>query len=74
MSISSDVSNKKEITNDIRLWAIQNRISHCAVSSLLQILVKYGHDLPIDDRTLFKTPKQVDIIKMTPEENIIMQV
>ncbi|XP_029156842.1 uncharacterized protein LOC114929464 isoform X1 [Nylanderia fulva] len=66
-SISSDeFSNKTDIINDIRLWAIENHVSHSATSSLLKILVKYGHNLPLDARTLFQTPKQVDIIEMTP--------
>ncbi|KAM0724656.1 hypothetical protein ACS0PU_009737 [Formica fusca] len=71
LSISSDKFSKTEfckteLINDIRLWAIENRVSHSAISSLLKILVKYGHNLPIDARTLFQTPKQVDIIEMTP--------
>lgn len=57
---------KTELIDDIRLWGIESRVSHSAISSLLKILVKYGHDLPINARTLFQTPKQVDIIKMTP--------
>lgn len=66
-SISSDeFSNKTDIISDIRLWAIENHVTHSATSSLLKILVKYGHDLPLDARTLFQTPKQVDIIEMTP--------
>jgi len=67
-SISSDKSSKTEffkteLNNNIRLWAIENRVSHSVISSLLKILVKYGHNLPIDARTLFQTPKQVNIIK-----------
>jgi len=78
-SILSDKSSKTkffktELINDIRLWAIENRVSHSAISSLLKILVKYGHDLPIDARTLFQTPKQVKIIEMKRQENIIMPV
>lgn len=66
-SISSgEFSNKTEIINDIRLWAVENRVNHSAINSLLKILVKYGHDLPNDVRTLLQTPKQVDIIEMTP--------
>lgn len=66
-NISSSGSNKTEIINDIRLWAIENRVTHSATSSLLKILIKYGHDLPNDARTLYQTPKQVDkIIEMIP--------
>lgn len=70
-SISSDKFSKTEfckteLINDIQLWAIENRISHSAISSLLKILIKYGHNLSNDARTLFQTPKQVDIIEMIP--------
>ncbi|XP_077277560.1 uncharacterized protein LOC143905820 [Temnothorax americanus] len=65
-SSDDEFFNKTEIVNDIRLWAIENRVNHSTISSLLKVLVKYGHDLPIDARTLLQTPRQVDIIEMTP--------
>lgn len=51
-SLQSSVScdeffDKTDIINDIRLWVIENCISHFAVSNLLKILIKYGHDLPM---------------------------
>ncbi|KYN21546.1 hypothetical protein ALC57_06079 [Trachymyrmex cornetzi] len=66
-SISDDeFCNKTEIINDIRLWAIENYVSHSAINSLLKILIKYGHNVPTDARTVLQTPKQVEIIEMTP--------
>jgi hypothetical protein len=56
-NISDEGISKTEIINDIRLWAIENRVNHSTISNLLKILVKYGHELPMDARTLFKTPK-----------------
>ncbi|KYN02828.1 hypothetical protein ALC62_06346 [Cyphomyrmex costatus] len=43
-----------------------NYVSHSAINSLLKILVKYGHNIPIDARTVLQTPKRVEIIKMVP--------
>jgi len=63
-SNNSDGSfSKTEIINDIHLWAIENRVNHSIFSSFLKIL-RYGHNLPIDARTLLRTLKQVDIIEM----------
>lgn len=65
-SISSGFSNETKLINDIRIWVTENNISHSAVNNLLKILVKHGHNLPTDARTLLQTPKKVDNIEMTP--------
>ncbi len=49
----------------LREWAITNNIRLFALSELLKILKENGHpSLPIDARTILKTPKKVNVLKM----------
>lgn len=53
------------LNESISKWAIQFNIKQNALSALLKILKKDGNnDLPIDGRTLLKTPRLVDIMPM----------
>jgi len=62
-----DLLIETEISEEIRKWAIENCLSQFAISGLLKILIKYGHDFPVDARTLLRTLKQVNnIIQMEP--------
>lgn len=55
----------KTLNFKLRKWAIENNIRLFALSQLLKILKANGHpSLPIDARTLLKTPKKVDVFKM----------
>ena len=51
-------------------WGVDCRISHIHVNKLLSILKSHpSHsDLPVDVRTLFKTPRKVTLIHMHPGE------
>lgn len=42
-------------------WAISNNVSHSTLGSLLRILKPYHDTLPIDPRTLLKTPQIYDV-------------
>jgi len=55
-----DLLIETEISEEIRKWATENYLSQFAISGLLKILIKDGHDLPA--RTLLRTPKQVIIL------------
>lgn len=55
----------KTLDFELRKWAIENNIRLVALSALLKILKRRGHpSLPIDARTLLKTPKKVNVFKM----------
>lgn len=44
---------KRTLANDLKLWVIQQNISHTALNYLLEILRIHGHkELPSDARTL----------------------
>lgn len=46
------------LADELRSWTVQNNVPHRSVNALLKILSLYGHsDLPIDVRTLMKTPR-----------------
>ncbi|CAL1672521.1 unnamed protein product [Lasius platythorax] len=46
------------LADELRCWTVQNNVSHRSVNALLKILSLYGHsNLPIDVRTLMKTPR-----------------
>jgi hypothetical protein len=49
-------------------WAIQNSITHAALSSLLAILHPYHDRLPQDARTLLKTPRNYEIRNLLNNE------
>lgn len=47
-------------------WAIKHRITKTAINDLLSILIVAGFTfLPKDSRTLMKTPKVIEIIKLS---------
>lgn len=55
----------KSLSFAIRKWAIKHNIKQCALTELLKLLKNRGHgSLPKDARTLLKTPKKVEIVKM----------
>lgn len=58
---SENLMDAHELKNDVASWVNQNRIAKRAVNSLLSILVSHGLDLPLDYRTLLKTPTNVEI-------------
>lgn len=54
-----------DLTEKLKIWAINHRITHAAISDLLKILILAGFTfLPKDSRTLMSTPKYVDIKPM----------
>lgn len=55
----------KTLDFELRKWAIRNNIRLAATSELLKILKKRGHpSLPMDARTLLKTPAKVSVVEM----------
>ncbi len=55
----------KTLDFQLRKWAIRNNIRLLALSELLKILKGKGHhSLPMDARTLLKTPAKIEIMKM----------
>ncbi|XP_071572521.1 uncharacterized protein [Temnothorax nylanderi] len=57
-----DIPNSVDMSlaDQLRYWTVQNNVPHRNVNALLKILSFYGHsDLPIDVRTLMKTPRNV---------------
>lgn len=56
-----DVPN---LTERLQSWAVNEKVSHSAVTSLLHILHEYHSFLPMDCRTLLKTPRQMKTKKL----------
>ena len=57
--------NKPSFLEDLRNWALLNRISHSAQNSILNILKNHGFGyLPKDARTLLRTPPVVNTVRM----------
>lgn len=52
-------SSEETLKNELAAWAIRNRCHRDAINQLLQILNTHGHNLPVDSRTLLKTPRHV---------------
>ncbi|ODM92363.1 hypothetical protein Ocin01_14323 [Orchesella cincta] len=60
--------DETSINHSLRSWAIQNNIKSRAVNSLLYILKQHScfSELPKDSRSLLKTPRKINIIKVKP--------
>lgn len=55
-----------EFTEKLRFWAMHHRITHCAISDLLVILIFGGFNfLPRNSRTFMGTPTKIDITAVT---------
>jgi len=50
-----------DIRNQLAEWAVDNNITHSALSSLLSILKQHHTNLPTDPRTLLKTPHTYNV-------------
>uniref|UniRef100_T1IVZ4 Uncharacterized protein n=1 Tax=Strigamia maritima TaxID=126957 RepID=T1IVZ4_STRMM len=49
------------LTDELRRWALLNKVSHLATTSLLKLLKPHHSELPVDARTLLKTPRRINI-------------
>ncbi|CAG9773244.1 unnamed protein product [Ceutorhynchus assimilis] len=53
-----------KLRRNLRQWALKNNISHSALNDLLQALSLCGiRDLPNDDRSLVKTPRNIPSVE-----------
>ncbi|XP_050706897.1 uncharacterized protein LOC126992284 [Eriocheir sinensis] len=50
-----------QMSSKLAKWAVDFKISHNAINSLMEILLKYHPSLPKDARTLLSTPRYYDI-------------
>lgn len=56
---------KINLSNELRQWALQNKITLAALSQLLKLLNQVGiENLPLDVRTVLKTPRTTEIVDM----------
>lgn len=59
--------NKENIVDFLKSWTFKHRINRSALNDLLVFLKSDGYQqLPIDSRTLLKTPKTRDVINVEP--------
>lgn len=61
IKVSEEVS---EIKLNLREWALDNNVTHNALSQLLKILQPRVPGLPQDARTLLRTPRHVEVTEM----------
>ncbi|XP_029171345.1 uncharacterized protein LOC114940761 [Nylanderia fulva] len=66
--INSSLDDQSNFMYELRKWAIERHISHLAVTDLLRILSPYHPELPLDSRTLLKTPIFTQINKLETGE------
>jgi len=56
--LNRSIQHLEEFESSLRVWAINNNITHSALSQLLVILNNHtNHNLPLDARTLLKTSR-----------------
>lgn len=61
----SSENKKHSLSDELRYWAVNHRITARAINDLLKILILYGLTfLPRDRRALLKTPRKVTITEM----------
>ena len=64
---SIDETEKPQLGFQLAQWSIDNNVTHSALGSLLRVLKPYHPSLPIDPRTLLKTPKTYAIKQIGQE-------
>lgn len=62
------VTIRNSLSNELQLWTIKHKIPRCAVTDLLHILHPYHTELPIDSRTLLKTPISTNVVQLDKGE------
>ena len=63
--LKEGLEEKSSLLEDLRNWALSNRIKQCALTALLKILKCHEiNNLPSDSRTLLNTPLSINIIPM----------
>lgn len=63
----SEDDNIISLAESLQIWAIKNNVTHIALSELLVILREHGNkNLPLDGRTLLRTPKYHNIVAIPP--------
>jgi len=71
---SSSESDQEELNlvQDLVEWSLENNVSQTAVSQLLKVLKKHPcfASLPLDSRTLLKTPRQTQIVDVSPGQYV----
>lgn len=66
-------SSNNSLRNSLRKWTISNvNVPHAAINSLLHILVPLHPELPLDVRTLLKTPSKINVKMMETGEFVYM--
>ena len=55
--------NEFRLTDDLKTWAIESRVPHSTLDSLLHVLRRYHPELPKSSKTLFKTKACLDFEK-----------
>ncbi|XP_050513604.1 uncharacterized protein LOC114344887 [Diabrotica virgifera virgifera] len=63
-----DKNDKPTIQEKLQNWAVTNNVSHSAVTDLLHILHEDYPTLPLDARTLLKTPRSLPKIQLDKGE------
>uniref|UniRef100_A0A6P7HC19 Uncharacterized protein LOC114346767 n=1 Tax=Diabrotica virgifera virgifera TaxID=50390 RepID=A0A6P7HC19_DIAVI len=63
VSKSVDVEDNKQLDlqSQLRKWAVCSKVSHSSLNGLLKILVPLYPGLPLDSRTLLKTPVSTSV-------------
>lgn len=59
-------TGESELYDDLRLWAIECNLPVSHLTKLLKILNKHNHNLPLDGRTLLKTPRFIETSNINP--------
>lgn len=66
-TVSDNQQQKTSLSLDLSGWALKHNIPHVAVNDLLKVLQQPMHnELPLDARTLLKTPKQNNVQVIEP--------
>jgi hypothetical protein len=64
--VNLDPAVTKDVWQFIQNWAVEFSIQRTAVTALLHYLNKYFPDLPLDSRTVLKTPREIVTTEVPP--------
>lgn len=62
---ANNIYDENQVRNAVATWAVSHNITHNACNDLLYIFRQYTlYNLPVDIRTLLKTPRETDILRI----------
>lgn len=71
---SNSVDKEKELLDNLQEWVVTTNVTVSSVNKILKIFKPYVDFLPLDYRTLMKSPRVTKTMKLRNGECIILEL